>query len=171
MCSSTQSLPYFIPAEAWFKTAGYFFHLVSMTCEGEVEDLLLASGPVSESHYNKMVILKTGPWFTGRIAFSALATGSEIGNDLLEYGDLACLAYQMKRHQGHRPRATEKCTKSRSNRITPSIFSLLHPAACSPSLSRPVYKTGFRILTPAQRLWILSSPALSPTSKGDDLSG
>ncbi|HEU4606038.1 MAG TPA: polyprenyl synthetase family protein [Nitrososphaera sp.] len=96
MCSSAQSLPSFIPAEAWLKTAGHFFHLMSMTCKGEVEDLLLASRPASESHYNRMALLKTGPWFTGRIACAALAMGREIGKDLLEYGDLACLAYQIR---------------------------------------------------------------------------
>ena len=95
MCSDAQSLPAFIPAEAWLKTIGHFFHLMSMTCKGEVQDLLLAGRP-SESHYNSMVLLKTGPWFTGRIACAAIAVDSDAGKDLLEYGDLTCLAYQIR---------------------------------------------------------------------------
>jgi hypothetical protein len=95
MCSGAQSLPAFIPAEAWLKTISHFFHLMSMTCKGEVQDLLLAGRP-SESHYNSMVLLKTGPWFTGRIACAAIAAGSDAGKDLLEYGDLTCLAYQIR---------------------------------------------------------------------------
>ena len=95
MCGDAQSLPAFIPAEAWLKTVGHFFHLMSMTCKGEVQDLLLAGRP-SESHYNSMVLLKTGPWFTGRIACAAIAAGSDAGKDLLEYGDLTCLAYQIR---------------------------------------------------------------------------
>lgn len=96
ICSSAQSQPSFIPPEAWLRTTGHFFRLMSMTCKGEVEDLLLAGGPASESHYDRMVLLKTGPWFTGRIACAALAAGGEIGRDLLEYGDMLCLAYQIR---------------------------------------------------------------------------
>lgn len=96
MCGSVQSRPPFISEDAWLKTNRYFFHLMSMTCKGEVEDLKLSAGQASELHYNKMVLLKTGPWFTGRMACAALATGSDIGKDLLEYGDRACLAYQIR---------------------------------------------------------------------------
>ncbi|MGI0049491.1 MAG: hypothetical protein ACREAW_08115, partial [Nitrososphaera sp.] len=92
MCSDAQDLPAFISAEAWLKTISHFFHLMSMTCKGEVQDLLLAGRP-SESHYNSMVLLKAGPWFKGRIACAAIAAGSDAGKDLLEYGDLTCLAY------------------------------------------------------------------------------
>jgi geranylgeranyl pyrophosphate synthase len=96
ICSSAQNLPDSILAEAWLKTVGHFFQLMSMTCRGEVEDLLLASRPLSESRYKSMVLLKTGPWFTGRIACAALATSRDIGKDLYEYGDLTCLAYQIR---------------------------------------------------------------------------
>lgn len=96
LCSSVQNLPPSVSAEAWLRTAGKFFELMSMTCKGEVEDLLLTKGPLSYSHYNRMVLLKTGPWFTGRIECAALATGSEIDKGLAEYGNLTCLAYQIR---------------------------------------------------------------------------
>jgi len=95
MCSTAQDLPSCISPDAWMKTVGHFFYLMSMTCKGEVEDLTLADKP-SEPRYNRMVLLKTGPWFTGRIACTALAVGSTAGKDLLEYGNLACLAYQIR---------------------------------------------------------------------------
>ncbi len=96
LCSSVQSLPSSISAEAWLRTIRKFFDLMNRTCMGEVEDLLLAKKSLSESHYNRMVLLKTGPWFTGRIECAALASGSEMDRDLAEYGNLSCMAYQIR---------------------------------------------------------------------------
>jgi Polyprenyl synthetase len=96
MCSSAQDLPKSISAEAWLKTVGHFFYVISMTCRGEIDDLKLANMPLPESRYSSMVLLKTGPWFTGRIVCSALAVSKVVCKDLLEYGDLTCLAYQIR---------------------------------------------------------------------------
>lgn len=97
-CSKVQSLPPAITAEAWLGTISHFFYLMSMTCKGEVDDLLLRRPSLLD--YEKMVILKTGPWFTGRIACAAIAAGadqtSRMIRDLQEYGNLASLAYQIR---------------------------------------------------------------------------
>jgi geranylgeranyl pyrophosphate synthase len=98
MCSKAQSLPSAVTAEAWLRMLSHFFNLMSMTCKGEVEDLLLRRPSILD--YEKMVILKTGPWLTGRIACAAIAAGadqkSRIMEDLQEYGNLASLAYQVR---------------------------------------------------------------------------
>src|SRR5690606_9193128 len=97
LCSSVQNPPPpSVVAEAWSRTIAKFFDLMSMTCRGEVEDLQLARRPLSDSQYNTMVLLKTGPWFTGRVECVTLATGSDIDNSLVEYGNLTCLAYQIR---------------------------------------------------------------------------
>jgi geranylgeranyl pyrophosphate synthase len=97
-CSKVQSLPPAITAEAWLGTISHFFYLMSMTCKGEVDDLLLRRPSLLD--YEKMVILKTGPWFTGRIACAAIAAGadqtSRMMRDLQEYGNLVSLAYQIR---------------------------------------------------------------------------
>jgi len=94
-CTATQSLPSSILAHAWLKTVGHFFYLMSNTCTGEVEDLLFCRNP-SDSEYNRMVLLKTGPWFSGRIVCTALAASRNTNNDLLEYGNLVSLTYQIR---------------------------------------------------------------------------
>ncbi|HEX7031731.1 MAG TPA: hypothetical protein VF172_01905, partial [Nitrososphaera sp.] len=92
LCSRVQSVPpSSVSAEAWSRTLAKFFDLMSMTCRGEVEDLQLARGSLSDCYYNRMVLLKTGPWFTGRIECATLATGHEIDSRLQEYGNLSCL--------------------------------------------------------------------------------
>ncbi|MEP0825816.1 MAG: polyprenyl synthetase family protein [Nitrososphaera sp.] len=97
LCSGVQiPPPPSVSADAWSKTVAKFFDLMSMTCMGEVEDLQLAKRSLSDSLYNRMVLLKTGPWFTGRIECAVLVTGSEMDNDLIEYGNLSCLAYQIR---------------------------------------------------------------------------
>ena len=97
-CSKVQALPSAITAEAWVETISHFFYLMSMTCKGEVDDLLLRRPSLPD--YEKMVILKTGPWFTGRIACAAIAAGadqtSRMIKDLQEYGNLVSLAYQIR---------------------------------------------------------------------------
>jgi len=97
-CSRVQNLPSAITAEAWLETISHFFYLMSMTCKGEVDDLLLRRPSLPD--YEKMVILKTGPWFTGRIACATIAAGadqtSRMIKDLQEYGNLASLAYQIR---------------------------------------------------------------------------
>lgn len=97
LCSRVQDKrPSSILPAVWSRTLAKFFGLMSMTCRGEVEDLQLAKGSLSDSHYNRMVLLKTGPWFTGRIECAILATGNEIDSRLAEYGNLSCLAYQIR---------------------------------------------------------------------------
>jgi geranylgeranyl pyrophosphate synthase len=98
MCSKVPSLPSVITAEAWLRTISHFFCLMSMTCKGEVDDLLLRKPSILD--YEKMVILKTGPWFTGRISCAAVAAGADQSSrmikDLQEYGCLVSLAYQIR---------------------------------------------------------------------------
>jgi geranylgeranyl pyrophosphate synthase len=98
MCSKVQILHPAITAEAWLEAIRHFFYLMSMTCKGEVDDLLLRRPSILD--YEKMVILKTGPWFTGRIACAAIAAEanqkSRMIRDLQEYGNLASLAYQIR---------------------------------------------------------------------------
>jgi hypothetical protein len=104
-CSKVQSIlpkmTTIISLESWQKAVGHFFNLMSMTCKGEINDLLLRSPSLAD--YNNMVLLKTGPWFTGRIMCTALAirfdndnNNPEILKDLKEYGDLVSLAYQIR---------------------------------------------------------------------------
>ena len=98
LCSKVQDLPSNTTPEAWIRTSSYFFNLMSETCKGEVEDLI-ARKP-SLSNYNRMVLQKTGPWFTGRIACTAIATGrtrqEPVLRDLELYGNFVSLAYQIR---------------------------------------------------------------------------
>ena len=98
LCSKVQDLPSNTTPEAWIRTSSYFFNLMSETCRGEVEDLILRKP--SLSNYNRMVLQKTGPWFTGRIKCTAIATGctgqESVMRDLELYGNFAALSYQIR---------------------------------------------------------------------------
>lgn len=100
ICSKAESLPETIPAELWLNTISHFFYLMSTTCQGEIDDLLLQRP--SLSNYEKMVVQKTGPWFTGRITCAAIAAGVHDKNNnqlltyLQEFGNFVSLAYQIR---------------------------------------------------------------------------
>lgn len=128
LCSGVQDLPPSIPARAWLTTTGRFFDLMSRTCGGEVEDLLIASRPPSSPRYERMVILKTGPWFTGRMECAALAAGGEIPGDLVEYGDLACMAYQIR--NDIKDAETEGKDIAIGKLNYPAILALQNPLLC-----------------------------------------
>lgn len=87
-----------ISVETWLKVVSHFFYLMSLSCKGEFDDLLLHRPSLAD--YNKMVLLKTGPWFTGRIICTALAVRFDDNDvmleDLKEYGDLVSLSYQIR---------------------------------------------------------------------------
>ena len=97
LCSKAENLPKVIPAERWLSTISHFFYLMSKTCEGEIDDLLFRRP--SLSNYEKMVLQKTGPWFTGRITCTALAVGmhhNQLVTDLQDFGNFVTLAYQIR---------------------------------------------------------------------------
>jgi polyprenyl synthetase len=97
MCSKAENLPKEIPAKLWLDTISHFFYLMSSTCKGEIDDLLLHKP--SLSNYEYMVLQKTGPWFAGRIVCTALAIGvpeSPLLTDLQKFGKFVSLAYQIR---------------------------------------------------------------------------
>lgn len=100
LCSNASAPPprNVVGPEAWLATVSHLFELMKLTCKGEVDDLLLCKRP-SEPAYGRMVLMKTGVWFAGRIACAAVAADckdSKTAQDLQEYGNLASMAYQIR---------------------------------------------------------------------------
>ena len=113
---------------------------MSKTCEGEIDDLLFRRP--SLSNYEKMVLQKTGPWFTGRITCAAIAVGmhhSPLVADLQDFGNFVSLAYQIRNDIQDIETEQKDIVIGKLNYPSILLMSQRPSVDCSAKISRGLY--------------------------------